>query len=318
MKKAILYSPELSSTNLGDKIIAESAKENLHFVLDNAFIVEVATQLPQSYYHMRNFRNMDFKFVLGSNLLKSTFFGFKRQWDITLRLSKVTGPCILMGAGWWQYDNKPNLYTKILLQSVLSKRYIHSVRDDYTLEILKSIGINNVINTSCPTMWKLTKDHCQEIKKEKSRDVIFTITDYNRNIEKDSAFIKILLKKYGDVYFWPQGLNDYEYLNSLVIKNDRIKVLAPSLEAFNKILEKEDIDYVGTRLHGGIKALQKKVRTIIIAIDNRAKEKHKSFNIPIVDRHDIEKLDQMIDKDFKTEIEIPLDRINEWKRQFES
>lgn len=316
MKKIVLYSPGLSSMNLGDKIIAESAKENLHEILNNAFTVEIATHLPQSYYYMRHLKNADLKFVLGSNLLKSTFFGFKRQWDITLRLSKITGPCILMGAGWWQYGNKPNLYTIILLKSVLSKNHIHSVRDEYTLDMLKSIGIKNVINTGCPTMWKLTKEHCMQIKKGKSKNVVFTITDYYKNVDKDTFMINILLKNYANVYFWPQGLADYEYFNYLVKDNCKIKIIEPSLEAFNMVLGNGEIDYVGTRLHGGIRALQKKVRTLIISIDNRAKEIHNSFNIPIIDRNDIEKLDKVINENIETYINIPIDNINKWLGQF--
>lgn len=318
MKNVVLYSPGLSSLNLGDKIIAESGKEHLNPILKNSFTVEVATHLPQSYYYMRHLKDADLKFVLGSNLLKSTFFGFKRQWDITLRLSNVTGPCILMGAGWWQYGNKPNLYTKILLKNILSKKHIHSVRDDYTLEMLKSIGINNVINTSCPTMWKLTKDHCEQIKKEKSRDVVFTLTDYNRNKTKDTSLVNTLIKNYSNVYLWPQGLSDHEYIRSMEVDSSKVEVLTPSLEAFNEVLEKGNIDYIGTRLHGGIRALQKKVRTIIIGIDNRAKEKNKSFNIPVLDRKDIGKLDEVINQDLETNIKIPVENIKKWKEQFNS
>jgi hypothetical protein len=318
MKKVVLYSPGLSSMNLGDKIIADSAKEGIDFILNESFVTEVATHLPQSYYYMRNLKDVDLKFVLGSNLLKSTFFGFKRQWDITLRLSKVTGPCILMGVGWWQYGNEPNWYTKMLLRSVLSKKYIHSVRDDYTEKMLKKIGINNVINTSCPTMWKLTKEHCSQIKNEKSEDVVFTLTDYNKDFKRDKELINILVNNYRTIYFWPQGMPDYEYFIELYGKSDSIKILKPTLEDYNKILEQGDIDYIGTRLHGGIRALQKKVRTIIISIDNRAKEKNKSFNIPIVERLDIDNLEEVINSPFETSINIPIEKINRWRSQFEN
>ena len=49
----------------------------------------------------------------------------------------------------------------------------------------------------------------------------------------------------------------------------------------------ENIDYVGTRLHAGIRALQHKKRTIIIGIDNRAIEKAKDFNLTVIDRKNI-------------------------------
>lgn len=317
MKSVVLYSPGLSSMNLGDKIISESAKENLSFVLNNSFQVEISSHLPQSYYYMRHLKDADYKFVLGSNLLKSTFFGFKRQWDITLRLSKITGPCILVGAGWWQYNNKPNLYTKILLKSILSKDYIHSVRDEYTLKMLKSIGIDNVINTSCPTMWKLNKDHCSLIKNEKAKEVVFTITDYKKDNEKDSYLINILTENYQKVYFWPQGLKDLDYFNSLNININKIDIMTPTVEAFTNLFKTRDVEYVGTRLHGGIRALQNKRRTLIIGVDNRALEKKKSFNLPVLMRDDIDKLNDIINSTFSTKINIPEDNINRWLKQFD-
>lgn len=316
MNKIVLYSPGLSSMNLGDKIIAESAKENLDFLLDTAFIVEIPTHLPHSFYYMRNLMDSDYKFVLGSNLLKSTFMGFKRQWDVKLRLSKFTGPCILVGAGWWQYGNKPNFYTKILLKSLLSKEYIHSVRDEYTENMLRSMGINNVINTACPTMWKLTPEHCSQIKPDKSSEVVFTLTDYNKDYDKDSILVNILLKNYSKLYFWPQGINDFEYFKELNITDTKIEILNPSLDSFNNVLINKDVDYIGTRLHAGIKALQNKVRTIIISIDNRAKEKSKSFNLPIVERNGLEDLENLINTKMETKIIIPIDKIRKWRSQF--
>ncbi|ALV21537.1 polysaccharide pyruvyl transferase family protein [Carnobacterium antarcticum] len=317
MKKAVLYSPGISSMNIGDEIIAESAKENLSFVLKNTFPIEISTHLPLSYYYMRHFKNAEYKFVLGSNLLKSTIFGFKKQWDINLRMAKITGPVVLVGVGWWQYNNEPNLYTKLLLKTILSKQYIHSVRDEYTLNMLKSIGITNVVNTACSTMWKLDKDHCMSIKSQKSSKVVFTLTDYNKNIEKDTILVKKLCEIYSEVFYWPQGMEDLEYINALDVDLKGITILQPTLNSFNDILDSNDIDYVGTRLHGGIRALQKKVRTLIIAIDNRAIEKHKTFNLPILNRDEIDKLNDILNEDIYTDIRIPEENIKLWKSQFE-
>ncbi|SDK97122.1 polysaccharide pyruvyl transferase family protein [Halanaerobium congolense] len=316
MKKILLHDPGISTMNLGDKIISKSAKNELNMILGKSFAIEISTHLPKSYYYMRHFKNFDYKFVLGSNLLKSTFFGFKRQWDITWRLSKYTGPSILMGVGWWQYGNKPNFYTKLLLKSLLSSEYLHSVRDDYTSRMLKKIGINNVINTSCPTMWNLTKDHCKQIKKNKSDKVVFTLTNYNKDMQKDLKLVKILKKNYREIYFWPQGLLDYEYLTELNVNIDNVMILDPSIKAFDGVLNEENIDYVGTRLHGGIRSLQYKNRTIIISIDNRAKEKSRSFNIPIIERNNIDTLYSLINSSIITDINIPISNIKKWKNQF--
>ena len=316
MKKVILYSPGLASYNLGDKIISASAKKELSFVLDRAFSTELPTHTPHSYYYMRPLIKNDLKFVLGSNLLKSTFFGFKRQWDVTLLKSWITGPCILVGVGWWQYGNEPNLYTKILLKNILSKEYVHSVRDEYTKKMLNKIGFDNVVNTSCATMWCLTKKHCLSIPKDKGDKVVFTLTDYNRDYEKDSLLIKTLTENYHNVYFWPQGIDDFNYIKQFSQYLDNVEIIPASLSAFDSVLKMDNIDYIGTRLHAGIRALQMKVRTLIVSIDNRAEEKNKDFNLPIIKRDSLSDLSYIINTSFSTEINIPEEKIEKWKSQF--
>lgn len=317
MKKILLFSPAISSMNVGDEIIVSSAKKELSDILEKNFVTEVSTHLPMSIYYMRYLKNVDLRLVVGSNLLKSTFFGLKRQWDVTFRISHFVRPVVLVGVGWWQYNNKPNLYTKLLLKRMLAKDVVHSVRDEYTLEVLKSIGITNVINTSCPTMWSLTKEHCQTVPKLKSNKVVVTLTDYNENIEKDTHLIKTLLENYEEVALWPQGMPDMAYFDRLDIPGkERIVILSPALEAYDNYLS-QGVDYIGTRLHGGIRALQHKCRTLIVAVDNRAIEKKKSFNLPVIERKEQEeKLEALIKGEIHTDIIIPSDKIEEWRGQF--
>ena len=224
---------------------------------------------------------------------------------------------ILMGVGWWQYQKKPNAYTKFLLKKVLHKKMIHSVRDEYTRKMLNSVGINNIINTGCPTMWDLDKKHCSKIPKNKAKNVVFTLTDYNRSKRLDSELIKICLELYHKVYFWPQGSDDYQYLKELDF-NKKVYVLKPSLFSFEEFLEdkSQSVDYIGTRLHAGIKALQKFRRTIIIGIDNRAIEKSKDFNIFVIPRKKIYLLKKLVFKQIKMDIKIPESNIKKWKEQF--
>ena len=168
---------------------------------------------------------------------------------------------------------------------------LHSVRDSFTESQLKAVGINNVINTGCPTMWNLTPEHCKSISAVKSNAVVFTLTDYNQDLTSDLKLISALKYLYQDVYFWPQGSGDISYFESLPIDVVReVKVLSPHLHSLNAILVSGNIDYVGTRLHAGIRALQRKVRSLIIGIDNRAIEKSKDFGLPVLSRTDIDRL----------------------------
>jgi polysaccharide pyruvyl transferase WcaK-like protein len=79
-----------------------------------------------------------------------------------------------------------------------------------------------------------------------------------------------------------------------------------------------DIDYVGNRLHAGIRALQHGRRTIIVAIDNRAREMGQDFALPTVDRTDIERLEHLVPAPFETAVKLPNEAIARWKAQFHS
>lgn len=312
----ILHDPGISSFNIGDEIISDSIRYEISNITKMHTVLSVSTHLPLAYRYMRLAKNPLYQFVCGSNLLKSSFLGIKRQWDVTLRNSLYVKDCIFIGVGAWQYNNKMNFYTKFLLKRVLSSSYIHSVRDEYTKKVMNDIGFDNVINTGCASMWRFTPDFCKQIPQTKHNNVVFTLTDYDQNIEKDFKLIEILLEEYSNVYFFPQGVGDIEYIQKLGWK-DKVKILEPSLKCYDEFLEKnEDIDYVGTRLHGGIRALQFKRRSLIISIDNRAREKAKNFNLPIIERNEIEKLCSILNNTIEYKINIPLDAINKWKEQF--
>ena len=89
------------------------------------------------------------------------------------------------------------------------------------------------------------------------------------------------------------------------------------LENYDSLLEHKEIDYVGTRLHAGIRAIGKRHRTIVIAIDNRAKNIANDTGLPIVLRENIGNLlKEKIESNFETDIQMPWDEIEKWKNQF--
>ena len=315
-KKILLFNPMISSLNLGDHIIYDSFKNELGFILNESFVSEISTHLPISNY-LSNFRSFDYRFVCGSNLIRGKMNKSFRQWDINLCQVSLLKPLILVGVGWWQYGDEPNLYSKILYKNILSKKYIHSVRDEYTKNQFTKMGIYNVVNTGCPTMWKLTKSHCNSIPLNKSSKVVFTLTDYNQDSVKDKKLIEYCLKNYKEVFFWPQGSNDIDYFNKLNVSHVNLTILNPTLSKYDEFLNSsKDIDYIGTRLHAGIRALQFKKRSIIIGIDNRSLEKKKDFNLVVLPREEIDKLDLMINQSFQTNIKLNNSEIKTWISQF--
>lgn len=319
MGKVVLYEPSIGSDNLGDQIIVDGVKKALDRIISKEFTVELPTHTPVNWRYLRflDKHKATYKIVCGSNIIVGNLYSYVhlRQWAIPFLSLPWYGPVILIGVGSQQYNQKIAWPTKLIYKCLLRKDIVHSVRDSYTENALKSVGITNVINTACPTMWELTEEHCRNVPVEKAKYCICTLTDYKENVDRDNAFLKILKRNYEQVYFWAQGNGDEKYFRSLVESKD-VEAISPTLEAYNRYLEQNDTDYVGTRLHGGMRALQKKRRTMIIGVDNRATELHNDFGIPVLDQNDMESLENVLQSKIVTKIKLPTDRIEQFLEQF--
>ncbi len=309
-----LFDPSVVSANLGDQIIRDSVINVIEEIYPKEQILSIPTQEKIGRISVRHAMHATQRFVGGTNLLSSHMLRY-RQWQIGLRQAGSLRDVTLLGVGWWQYQERPDAYTRLILRSVLSKKLIHSVRDGYTHKKLASIGMDNAINTGCPTMWSLTPDHCQMIPKDKASKVVFTLTDYHSSDESDRGLIELLKRRYEEVYFWPQGSGDLKHLRS--IGSEGVQLLAPSLAAYDRFLSTADsVDFVGTRLHGGVRALQKRRRALILAVDNRAREISADTGLSVVDRIDIDAVSAWIDAKQETRISLNWQGIEQWKKQF--
>jgi polysaccharide pyruvyl transferase WcaK-like protein len=315
MKIITILDTSICSSNLGDRIIMDAVDKYLTDLFDGDFFIKIYTHDVISKASYRNIKSSNYTIVGGTNLLSSNMNHYN-QWKISLLDSFFIKDIVLMGVGWWQYQKKPNLYTSFLYRRILHNKCLHSVRDEYTKRQLESVGFKNVVNTGCPTMWSLTEEHCAGIPKIKADSVLVTFTDYNQDKQLDSKLIQILAENYKNIYFWIQHPKDYEYMYN--IYNSKAIYLHPNLQALDKILASIEIDYVGTRLHAGIRALQYKKRTLILAVDNRAMEISKDTNLPVVHRDDIEGIKAWINSSNPTQIQLPWRNINRWKEQFQS
>ncbi|MCD8235724.1 MAG: polysaccharide pyruvyl transferase family protein [Prevotellaceae bacterium] len=289
----------------------------MDFLFSNNFCIEFPTHTPLSNRYLYFLGKADAKFILGSNIIVGNIFRqvHLRQWMLSILTAHNMNDSIFIGVGAQQYHQHFNWLTKFCYKLFFKKGVLHSVRDSYTEHALKAIGITNVINTACPTMWFLTKQHCEKIPHNKANQVVFTLTDYKPDNRNDAKLIDLLLHEYHKVYFWPQGKRDYSYLTSLGYQN-KVEIIQPSLEAYDKFLENECVDYVGTRLHGGIRALQYMRRSLILAVDNRAIELEKDFNLPVIHRENISNIVKWINSNMTTKVDIPIDNINKFLSQF--
>ena len=325
MNNILFLDPSVGSLNKGDEIIMECVREEMMPLFADDFVLNLPTQVSpfHCYQVMRNslrvqtYSNCKYKFVGGSNLLVPDLRTHFPQWNINIFNYQPLKNSVLVGVGAGAgAEGKINAYTRYIYQHLLSKNYIHSVRDERSKQYVERLGLK-AINTGCVTMWKLTPEFCASIPKNKADIVVFTLTPSvnPERKEKYQFILDILLRNYRTVVFWPQGINDMEYFLKLN-SHEMIKVLPATVQSYARFLSDNDTDYVGTRLHGGVYAMRHSKRSVIVSIDERARAIHESNNLNCIDINDISLLSGFINKDIATKISLDFDIINTWKSQF--
>lgn len=318
----LLLDPSFGSLNKGDEIIMECVESELAPLFKGNFVMKLPTQVsPFHWYQVaRNSRRVqkyagaDYKFVGGSNVMVKDLLTHFPQWNINLFNYQPLKGSILVGVGAGA-GNKSNRYTEYIYKHLLSHDYIHSVRDERSKQYVESLGLK-AINTGCVTMWALTPEFCHDIPSRKSDRVVFTLTANNRLIEASKHILQTLKETYKEIFFWPQGSEDLRYLNQIGDMSD-ITILDASKEAYHEYLLKNDTDYVGTRLHGGVYAMRHKRRSIIISIDERASSINQSNHLNCIDIKSLQELNSIINTEIITEVRMNQEAISIWKSQFD-
>ncbi|WP_130176338.1 polysaccharide pyruvyl transferase family protein [Cryobacterium sp. SO1] len=303
----VVVDPGMTSTNLGDQIISDAIHREFITPLSRSTHVEVIPMHgPLSDASRDALRSADEVVVCGTNLL-SNHMRFRTSWewdraDIELAKGKLT----VFGAGWWQYQ--------VGAIDPVSARWMKSmgggrtwgVRDAYSAKRLAAAGVASA-HISCPTLWRVGEQPLPSTQKR----IIATFTDYNQDPLADRRLIDLLESRH-DVLYWPQGPGDRRYIES--ISPGAPTFIDPSLAAFDHELQQPDTAYVGLRLHGGIRALQFGVPSLILSIDNRAREISRSVGLRAPSRHAFRDIEHALDGQSPVAIELPADAIESWTK----
>lgn len=312
------------STNLGDLIIQDAVTREVNRLFYGAEVVRYATHSPLTAEQKASLDAMDVILVGGTNLLTSRFRPWNRwneqyqcwsnQWSINLLDAMKIGKATLLGTGWVQYQGEPDLFTRWMYGSALNRVGWHSVRDAYSRERLLKAGVENVLNTCCVTTWGFADMDMQAFPTTQGENALLMLTDYAKNPALDGQLVKTLQERYKEVYAWPQGTEDAPYLKEVGFSGVMLDRNLPALD--NLLHSNISLDYVGTRLHGGIRCLQNRRRALIIEVDNRATEIAKDTGLPTLRRDDFTSLNTWIEGSPPPAIRLPMEAINKWRGQF--
>ena len=156
-----IFDTSIAAYNTGNQIIMDAVNLEIRDIFKEHFLVQLPVEDIKT--NVRRYNSLSYiSFLGGTNILNSDIRNY-RQWDLSFHNILVLKNIVLMGCGWFQYENiKITCYTKWAFNRVLSHQYVHSVRDTYTKEKLSSIDISS-INTGCPTLWRLTNQITEKI-----------------------------------------------------------------------------------------------------------------------------------------------------------
>lgn len=310
----LLLDTAMGSENSGDHVIMDACG----CIADQIFGGELPHVATHYYSKELEMYPEHVKLLFGTNILY-THMADQQQWALAKRLGNNRN-VVLFGVGMSDIgvDDAVDAYTKMFYKTLLSDEYLHSVRDEMTKKRLNSIGIENVLNTACPTMWSLTPSKQLEISSKRSKNVVTSITDYCFDAERDRKMLELLSSEYEKVTIWIQGSHDVDWCLDQIVDLKQFNVIGPNIEELNRVIETEEFDYVGTRLHAGIRCLNGGHRSLIIAIDNRARQIGEDTGLPVLEREDgyLHKLADWVNHPVKTEIDLPWTNIDKWKNQF--
>lgn len=315
MRHVHLLDTSVASDNVGDEIIVSEARQYVFEVFGDAYISTSSSHDGLGYYGRQQVQMADVVLLLGTNGLtakyqrRGHFVWQVGRADIRALESKV----VMLGVGASKDFDSVQPRQARLLKRLLSKKYIHSVRDETGRRLLDAIGVQ-AVNTSCPTLWRYRHDD-PAVPAGKAPAACFTLTKHKAS-PHDLPFINSLRACYDTLYFWPQQLRDLGYLESLT-GTGNIRIVPPNLEAYDALLSSTDIDVVGTRLHGGIRGLRHGRRVLVTSIDNRARDISAETGLPTVARDlATDALEERLRGDIATKLTLPADAIERFLGQF--
>lgn len=315
-KIILLINPRIKnneeSPNRGDGIISRASKVQLRTLFPDYHIEEISSHNYPKLSDINKFISAEYIFVGGSNLLWFRIFP-PASWKLGIIYLLFARKINLLGVGWGSYEIKPNWWGKIICKLILNKKSFHSVRDDYTHKMLNKLGVYNVLNTGCHTTWNLKNSVSNQSEINQRKKVIFTLTDYRKDPHYDKMIYKKIKNTGKDLVFWIQGKNDLEYAKSLCLD---VEFLDLDSVQFINYLEKNksNLLYVGTRLHCGIACLEFNIPSIIISVDNRAREMGKDLSLPVINREEFSDSFELNNLWSNNNFIIKEKEIQEWKK----
>ncbi|MCI0680629.1 MAG: polysaccharide pyruvyl transferase family protein [Gemmataceae bacterium] len=178
--------PRLTTTNVGDLFIEDSAKRVLSYDPDTSF--DVDPRRPISPAELERINRADAAVILGTNLWYREMPRPSR-WQFRLDdLKRIRVPIIPLGVGTTRHDGEDNGFepeTREQLRVIHASCTLASARDPRTAEALAEAGIRNIAVTGCPTLFRTLRPAWTLRRRTDTRQVVLTVRKGQRHNVQD-------------------------------------------------------------------------------------------------------------------------------------
>ncbi len=282
MARAIAFiNPRLTTTNVGDLFIEDSAKRLLDF--DPAESIDVDPRKPLTPLQIEQINRTDAAVIVGTNLWYRSLRRSGRWCFTAAQLKQIRVPIIPLGVGTTRHAGEDNGFDADTLEQL---RIIHdrcelaSVRDRRTAEALTEAGIGNVVLTGCPTLYRsLLPDWQLRWRPERRRVVLTVRYGQRRNVRR---LVRILREMGLSPVVAAQQRRDLFLRRSVPLVQRRVPtVFRFALRPYLRLVEHARAA-IGWRLHGNMLHLAGGNPAVFLANCSRAQSFCETFGLPCV------------------------------------
>lgn len=294
--------PSVSSKNIGDLFINDSAKRILVFDPDRS--CDIDPRKPVTQNEIDRINRCDAAVIVGTCLW---YRGMPKtsRWNFSLeQLKRIKVPVIPFGVGAYRHFDEDNSFeaeTLAQIRQIHSTCAVSSARDLHTVQVLHQAGIKNVMMTACPTLFRHLQPRWELRRPKDNKQIVVTVR------RSQSANVRVLIRILRERGLEPivAGQGDGDRFHSYWLPF--IQQSVPTLCEYNpqpyfELVEKS-IGAIGWRLHGNMIHLACGRPAMLFSNCSRGYSFCESFDLPTVrspDKHRLpdEEIAKMADRFF--------------------
>jgi hypothetical protein len=312
-----------SKNNAGDFLIKRKSISLLQRLRQDREVVSYDAWKPISDPVLDEINNSKALILAGGPSLQTNMY--PNIYNLINNLDHISVPIITMGIGSKHHDYTENGYRNYFLsnQSLkllekINNNYTSSVRDDFTLNILKEHGFHNFINTGCAVLYQNDSEKFKTVNPEKNRNVYFSLgVSYKYSLKmmtQMKSVISYLNHKYNIIVLLHHQINNTdrrlsEILDWLTMKEIKYYDISGNSGELIKYYS-NCYFHIGYRVHAHMYCLSIEKPSILLAEDSRGTGLNETVNSSVFNSYSPKKISFLTRLKLKLNIDSDLYQVN--------